>query len=195
MDLTSHLVADGGDASIDHHPTLRSLTFQLQIPEGEAEGQQWSHKLYRRNHGQAVEVVYSTTLNDSEQLAQLFIGEEVLGFDMGWVYKPMEPKWQATRLQEKVSVIQLAAEDKIGIFDVARHVGKTTQQLIAPTLQKIIEDPGIVKTGVNILNADFARLEKHFDLKPQGDMELSHLHMLVTYRPDKPHRLYTSLVR
>lgn len=46
-----------------------------------------------------------------------------------------------------------------------------------------------MKTGVAILNADFSRLQKYFDLTPRGAFELSHLHNLITYRAAATTRL------
>ena len=79
------------------------------------------------------------------------------------------------------------------MFHIGLHVGKTTEDLIAPSLRMIIESPNILKTGVCVLKADFARLEKWFDLKPRGAFELSHLHNLVTYGAEQPNLLTTRL--
>ncbi|ROW12235.1 hypothetical protein VMCG_00362 [Cytospora schulzeri] len=49
-------------------------------------------------------------------------------------------------------------------------------------LQDQIGSPKFAKAGVNILTSDFRRLREHFGLKPQGAIELSHLHNLVTIR-------------
>jgi hypothetical protein len=42
----------------------------------------WSHTLYRGPANKAVEVLYSKTRDRSETLAQMFISESVIGFDM-----------------------------------------------------------------------------------------------------------------
>lgn len=76
---------------------------------------------------------------------------------------------------------------------IGLHTGKTPEDLIAPSLRKILESPKIVKTGVNIVRADFSRLEKWFDLKPRGAFELSHLHNLVTFGAKQPELLTTKL--
>lgn len=98
-----------------------------------------------------------------------------------------------TRLQQKVGLIQCACEDKIGLFHIGLHSGKTANDLIAPSLRKIIESPSIIKTGVSIQGADFSRLETWFGLKPQGAFELSHLHNLITYGPETPEMITTRL--
>lgn len=60
------------------------------------------------------------------------------------------------------------------------HAGRDPNDLLAPSLRKIIESPHISKLGVSIFSADFRRLRIYFNLKPQGALELSHLHKLVT---------------
>ncbi|KAK7736998.1 hypothetical protein SLS53_006754 [Cytospora paraplurivora] len=63
---------------------------------------------------------------------------------------------------------------------VGAHKGRKPEDLIASSLRKVIELPTITKAGVNILTADFKRLREHFGLNPQGAVELSHLHNMVT---------------
>lgn len=145
----------------------------------------WSHVLYLDPEDQPVQVSYSKTMAESEALAQTFLGEKILGFDMEWVYKPDDPDWQPSRLQEKVSCIQMASEDKIAVFHIGLHVGDTAEELIAPTLRRIIEDPDITKAGINTLNADFMRLKMHFGLNPRSAFELSHLHNLLAPRTNQ----------
>lgn len=92
-------------------------------------------------------------------------------------------------LQQRIGLIQIACADKIGLFHIGLHPGTTVQDILAPSLRKIIESPAIIKTGVSVLNADFARLQKYFNLSPRGAFELSHLHNLVTYGADATTRL------
>ncbi|PVH99265.1 hypothetical protein DM02DRAFT_436308 [Periconia macrospinosa] len=149
----------------------------------------WSHNLYKDPKGNPVKVFYSRTKEQSENLAQRFLDEPVVGFDMEW---PVNPKQD--RLQDKIGLIQVACEDTIALFHIGVHVGSQSEQIIAPSLRKLIESPDIAKTGVNILHADFSRLKKHFGLRPQGAFELSHLHNLVTFSK-KPELLRTKLVK
>ncbi|KAF2742196.1 ribonuclease H-like protein [Sporormia fimetaria CBS 119925] len=152
--------------------------------------QWWSHALYRGPEDHAVEVHYSRTREQSENLAKKFLHEPVVGFDMEW---PFDAK-KRERLQEKVSLIQVACEDKIGLFHLGLHTGTTTDELIAPSLRKLIQGPAIVKTGVGVHNADMARLKDYFKLRPQGAFELSHLHRLISYGASEPQKVTTSLV-
>lgn len=96
-------------------------------------------------------------------------------------------------LQRRIGLIQIASEDKIALIHIGLHAGKTTDEIIAPSLRNLIESPKIAKTGVGILGADFARLRRFFGLKPQGAFELSHLDRLVRFAY-VPHLLNTKMV-
>lgn len=138
----------------------------------------WTHDLYSGPDKRPVRILYGRSKVESEEIAQLFLGEPVLGFDMEW---PWDGDKDNVPLQRRIGLIQVASEDKIGLFHVGLHPGRTPKDLLAPSLRKIIESPNISKTGVAILSADFARLRKYFDLTPRGAFELSHLHNLVVY--------------
>ncbi|KAF1928363.1 uncharacterized protein M421DRAFT_420907 [Didymella exigua CBS 183.55] len=149
----------------------------------------WSHQLYRGPNDERVQVQYSKTKADSEILAKQFLDEKVVGFDMEWPWND----WKLDRLQNKIGLIQVATEHKIALFHIGLHTGKTTDDIIAPSLRKLIESPTIGKIGVGILNADFARLSRYFQLQPKGAVELSHLHRLVTFGGRKPELVSTKM--
>lgn len=140
----------------------------------------WSHELYRGPRNKKPKVLYARSKTESEEIAEGFRQENVLGFDMEW------PSYDANnsnegRLQDKIGVIAMASEDKIALFHLGAYAGKSPGDFIGPILREILESPAVIKAGVNILAADFRRLEEHFDLRPQGAAELSHLHNLVTH--------------
>ncbi|KAF2467821.1 uncharacterized protein BDR25DRAFT_233455 [Lindgomyces ingoldianus] len=174
------------------------LRYRIHLPQvvpdqglgGEPPKLWWSHKLYRGPEDQAVKILYSKTKWQSEAIAKQFLDEPILGFDMEW---PWESD-KHTRLQDRIGLIQIACEDKVALFHIGAHVGTTCDDLIAPSLKKILESPNITKTGVSVLNADFARLVKFFDLKPQGAFELSHLYRLVAFGSEKPELITRRLV-
>lgn len=85
-------------------------------------------------------------------------------------------------LQQRISLIQIACADKVGLFHIGLHPGKTSKGILAPSLRSIIESADIKKTGVGVLSEDFSRLQKYFDLTPRGAFELSHLYNLLAYR-------------
>lgn len=167
------------------------LPQQQPIPGATTPKPWWSHSLYQGPEGQPVEILYSKTKAKSEAIAKQFLNEPVVGFDMEWPWD----SHKLHRLQDKIGLIQIACEDKIALFHIGLHPGKKMEDLIAPSLKKIIESPNIAKAGVAVLNADFARLSRFFGLKPQAAFELSHLHRLVTYGGRKPEILTTKLVK
>lgn len=134
--------------------------------------------------------MYSKTNAESEAIAQRFLDEPIIGFDMEWPWG----YWVEDTLQNKIGLIQIASEDKIGLIHIGLHPGKTSSDIIAPSLKKIIEDPNIGKVGVNILKADFSRLSRYFGLQPKGAIELSHLYRLVKFGPRRPEYVTIKLV-
>ncbi|CAN9112442.1 unnamed protein product [Alternaria alternata] len=152
--------------------------------------QWWSHRLYRGPGGKEAEILYSKTKAQSETYAKQFLDEPVIGFDMEWPWND----WKKDNLQNKIGLIQIASEDRIALFHIGLHPGKTSEEIIAPTLKRILEDPKIGKVGVNVLKADFSRLSRFFGLKPKGAVESSHLYRLVKFGPRKPELVSVKLV-
>lgn len=169
---------------------LWPLPYRMQIPQGSGQPRWWSHELYRGPKNTPIQILYSKDKAQSEILAKKFLDEPIVGFDMEWPWNSEKRH----RLQEKIGLIQVASEDKIALFHIGMHPGKTSEDIIAPSLKKLIESPTIAKTGVSILHADFSRLKKFFGLKPQGALELSHMHRLVKFGA-KPELLTTKLVK
>ncbi|KUI67626.1 Werner syndrome ATP-dependent helicase [Cytospora mali] len=163
------------------------LPFQLSLSLSTIDHQPfWSHTLYRGPYDQQVQVLYSRTRLESEEVASEFVNEKVLGFDMEWPWPWPADSDPNAALQHRIGLIQLACEDKIALFHIGLHSGNTPNDLLAPSLRRIIESPDISKCGVAIQSADFLRLQKWFGLKPRGAVELSHLHNLITYGASDP---------
>ncbi|KAF1954021.1 hypothetical protein CC80DRAFT_450039 [Byssothecium circinans] len=133
----------------------------------------WSQKLYRGPDDEKILTHYCETFEVAERVAKYFLNEKALGFDIEWKSTaiPTFPKQNA-------SLIQLASEDRIALFHIALFRGTKPEQLVPPTLKKILESPDVLKVGVAI-KADFTRLEKHLDIKARGVMELSRTHNLL----------------
>ncbi|KAI1094405.1 hypothetical protein F5B19DRAFT_56006 [Rostrohypoxylon terebratum] len=177
-------------ASFDKNKAQWPQQYSLRPPsEGERRRIYWKHTYYRGPKNQPIQILYSSDRQHSEVIAQGFLDEPVLGFDMEW---PMD-SYNRSRLQEKVALIQIACARKIALFHIALHDGETSEELIAPTLRRIIESPSIIKTGVAIMNADFVRLKDYFGLNPRGAFELSHLNNLVVFGSQNPDRVTTRL--
>lgn len=191
-------------------PVKWPLAYQLQVPPGTAintgnaddggdKGNQgrrnagpqtwWHFWRYRNPQGQRPQVLYSSTREESDRIAKLFLHEKIIGFDMEW-------PWDAdkrSRLQDKIGLIQLASPSTIALIHIGLHTGTTPDELIAPTLKAVLEAPHITKVGVGIMNADYSRLIKHFGLRPRAGFELSNLHFLTLYGHDQADKITTKL--
>ncbi|KAJ9161204.1 3'-5' exonuclease [Coniochaeta hoffmannii] len=139
----------------------------------------WSYNLYRRPGDDGpdgkVKVHYCKTKHTTERvLQQYFMDEKILGFDLEWAS-------DATKLQSarrNVSLVQIASQSRIALFHIALY--PKTDDLVAPSLKKIMEDPEITKAGVCI-KGDCTRLKNYMGIECKGIFELSHLYKLVKY--------------
>ena len=162
---------------------LRPLTYKRR-----GGGRYWTHEQYYGPCGETVKIHYCKTKAESERVATLLSREPILGFDVEW--KPRGGRG----IKNNISLIQLACEDKIALFHVALHEGQTVDELVAPTLRKILESPKIIKTGVAIFHADGRRLQRFMKLNPRGLFELSYLHRLIKYHGYWPEKVNKKLV-
>lgn len=142
----------------------------------------WSHSLYRQPDGQKIVVHYCRSLADAERIAQLFLNSRVIGFDMEW-------KAQAAAtdsIQNNLSLIQIANEERIALFQIALFKPcRNLQDLAVPSIKRILELPDITKVGVAI-KADATRLRKYLGIEAQSIFELSHLYKLVKHGLTNP---------
>lgn len=152
----------------------------------------WQHTLYRGPGGDKhmVKVHYCKTKDHTEREAQHFLNEKVLGFDIEW-----KPQAKASEgIRKNVALIQLASEERIALFHIARYPkGDTIEDLVAPTLKKIMESPDITKVGVAV-KGDCTRLRNFMEIKAQGLFELSHLYKLIKYSPEDSKKVNKKLV-
>lgn len=139
----------------------------------------WSHTLYKSSKGSRVQVYYCRTLEVAERQLKLFLKEPVLGFDLEWEQHASGDK---SSIKKNVSLVQLAAEDKIALIQVAAFKGETVDELMPPSLRTILENENIVKAGVNVAG-DATRMRNHFNIHMRGVFELSHMYRVVK-RPD-----------
>jgi len=152
----------------------------------------WSHTLYRGPDGpeHKVKVHYCKSKHTTERvLSEYFMDKKILGFDIEW-------KTEANKnsgSKKNVSLVQLASEERIALFHISLYAGDKIEDLVAPSLKKIMEDPSITKTGVAI-KADCTRLRKYLDIHAQGIFELSHLYKLVTYSASKDYKLINKML-
>lgn len=158
----------------------------------------WHFSLYQGPGGDKdkVKVHYSRNRETTEKIAQLFVSEEVLGFDIEW-------KASSTArdgLLNNVSLIQIASEERVLLAHIAQYPNATisakaqrTDDFVGPSLKKIMESPSINKVGVGI-KADCTRMRKYLKIQSQGLFELSHLYRLVKYSSSDIDRLSKKLV-
>ncbi|KAJ5497045.1 hypothetical protein N7463_009032 [Penicillium fimorum] len=142
----------------------------------------WSHSSQQTPDGQKLIVHYCRTLQSTEEAVQHFFGSKVIGFDMEW--KAQASGWDS--IQSNVSVIQIANEERIAIFQVALFKpARSLEDLVSPSLKRLIESPDVIKVGVSI-KADCTRLRKYLGIDAKATFELSHLYKLIKYGKDNP---------
>lgn len=177
--------ADGQNNEARYHQYLSPLGYRIPIATmKEAElappgtmASYWQYTLYRGPQGEKPKVHYCKSKETTERIAQLFLGQEILGFDIEW-----KPQAHATEgIKKNVALIQLASEERIALFHVGRYrEDEKTDDLVAPTLKRIMESPDITKVGVSI-KADCTRLRKFMGIHSNGLFELSHLYKVVKH--------------
>ena len=151
--------------------TLGYTLDKTRVLSTDASPEYWSYKMYANEQGQRPKCSVFTNKDLAEEMARLFLEEIVVGFDMEWEI--------AKRRGRKVSLVQLASQDRIALFHLAKFEGfDTMDDLLPPSLKQVLEDPGIVKTGVHI-KADSTVLSSSTKVRMQSIFELSHLYNLL----------------
>lgn len=189
---------DSEDGDAAEQPTEHHTPLDFQIPEDilraamtapeNTKASFWSSNLYRGSEDKKILVHYCRTKEVAERVAQHFVGEQVVGFDIEW-----KPWAHPLSIKKNVSLIQLACENRIALFHVALFTEQTAAQLMPPTLKAILESPDVYKVGVAV-KGDFSRLVKFLDVEPQGVFELSRLHNLVEFSVTDPSKVTNKLV-
>lgn len=195
LDTPSDSQAESATAEADMLP---ALTYQISAKDyrtaatasPNSSAAWWSHKLYKDADGTSPKVLYCTSFETAEERAKLFLDKPVLGFDLEW-----EPKSSPANspIKRCVSLIQIASEDNIGLFQIAMFKGDTAAELMPPTLRKILESEDVIKTGVNVAG-DTRRMRQCLDVDMKGVMELSHLYRVVKFSAHDPKLVSFKLV-
>ncbi|KAL8892311.1 MAG: hypothetical protein Q9192_005631 [Flavoplaca navasiana] len=150
----------------------------------------WQYTLYEGPEGQKVKVHYCKSLETTERIARLFLKESVIGFDIEW--KPSATIKDGIR--KNVALIQLASEERIALFHIARFSkGDEIASLVAPTFKAIMESSSITKVGVSV-KGDGTRLRKYMNIDSRGLCELSYLYKLVKFSLTDVKKINRSLV-
>ena len=151
----------------------------------------WKYSMYKNAAGETPTRHYCTTFEQTEAQLAKFAGEKVVGFDLEWEKFKSKPGEDSAK--RCVSLMQIASEDKVALFHLALfRGGDSTAELMPPTLRAFLEDPEIIKVGVNI-GGDASRLRRCFGVEMRGNIELSHLYKLVTYGEIKPAKVNRGL--
>ncbi|KAJ5677304.1 uncharacterized protein N7477_002937 [Penicillium maclennaniae] len=137
----------------------------------------WTHSDQRAPNGQKIVVHYCKTLESTEEISKLFLDSKVIGFDMEWKAQA----FATDTIQNNLSLIQIANEDRIALFQIALFKpARGLEDFVAPTLRRILESPAITKVGVAI-KADSTRLRKFLGIEARSIFELSHLFKLIKH--------------
>jgi hypothetical protein len=183
---TENGAANGHEVLAYQIPEEKLRAAMLATPKTRAS--YWSAKLYEGPGGESINTHYCRSLEVAERVAQYFLKEKVVGFDIEW-----KPWGSPTSIKQNASLIQLACEDRIALFHIALFPGTKVEQLMPPSLKAVLESPDIYKVGVAV-KGDFKRLEKHLDIQAQGIFELSRLHNLVQWYDIEPSKVTKKLV-
>ena len=190
-------------ASPEEEQPYTPLTFQIppdvlelkRKMEEETEGKYWSHAYYLNDAKKTVTVHYCRTIEECEKLLPQYLEERVIGFDMEWAEND-----KTGSARKNISMIQVASESTITLIHLAQFLTGTTHphldtadQLISPTLHKIITSPDILKVGVNIAG-DARRVRNFLGINPQGIFELSDLHHTVVCAQEHRTKIPRSLI-
>ena len=139
----------------------------------------WQYTLYQGPGGEKdkVKVHYCKSKDATERISQLFLDKEVIGFDIEWMMNATA----ADGVKRNVALIQIASEERIALFHIARYANATNvDDFVAPTLKSIMESTNITKVGVSV-KGDCTRLRKYLNIEARGIFELSHLYKLVKF--------------
>ncbi|KAG0161344.1 hypothetical protein PDIDSM_8878 [Penicillium digitatum] len=170
------------DTTTGHKPGFFEETDSADQSIPSSTPQFWSHSAQQSPDGQKLIVHYCRTLQSTEEAVQHFLGSKVIGFDMEW--KAQASGWDS--IQSNVSVIQIANEERIALFQIALFKpARSLEDLVSPSLKRLVESPDIMKVGVSI-KADCTRLRKYLGIDAKATFELSHLYKLIKYGKDNP---------
>lgn len=163
---------------LDYRMSDESFQAAKTAPEGSAESF-WSYAFYRGPNEEddvkgKVRVHYCKNSHVAERALNCLLEEKFIGLDLEWV--PDSNKYSGAR--RNVSLVQLASQSRVVLLHLALYPAK--DELVTPTLRKILENPEITKLGVWI-KGDCTRLRKFLGIDTRSIFELSHLFKQVKY--------------
>ena len=153
----------------------------------------WRYDMYKDVEGRRIPLHHCRKKDQSEFAAKLFFSERLIGLDLEWLSGRRGQTISSRSIKDNVSVIQVASARRVAVFHLTLHDGETAEQLLAPSLKQLLEDPRIVKTGVAILG-DCTRLRTNLGVNVTSISELSHLYKTVKYYEGELDRIDKTLV-
>lgn len=124
-----------------HIPEVKLRNALLAEPTSTAS--YWHYTLYQGPGGDKdkVKVHYCKNKENTEKIAQLFLDEKVIGFDIEWT-----PNSSATDgITKNVALIQIASEERVLLAHIARYPNAATSEkaqqiedFVAPSLKEIM---------------------------------------------------------
>lgn len=153
---------------------------------------------YRKPNGDKITLHLCTSVSSSERVAQRFLQDDVLGFDLEW--RVNAPAGHS----DNVCLLQLANSERIALFHLAviqdrafsaqrgqvlSHVSR-----IGPVLRSILKNRDILKVGVSI-KADSTRLARFYSVDMAGLFELTHLYKQLMHKAGDKVPISKTLVR
>jgi hypothetical protein len=148
----------------------------------------WSQNLYRGPNNEKLSIHYCQTPEVADRVAQYFLSEKVVGFDVEW-----KPHAHPGSIKGNASLIQLACENRIALFHISLFPGFSRSALMPANLKAVLESPDVLKAGVAV-KSDFSRLVRYLGIRPQGVFELSRLRNLVEWYATDPSKVSNKLV-
>ena len=152
----------------------------------------WQYTLYRGPGGDqdTVKVHYCKTKETAERISQLFLEEQVIGFDIEWKANVGVEEG----IKKNVSLVQIASEERVALFHIARFPNaQNVEDFVPPSFKKIMKSSEITKVGVSI-KGDCTRLKKFMGIDSRGLFELSHLYKLVKFSTEDVRKVNKILV-
>lgn len=154
-----------GPTDDDAYPAKYTMLRPYEVdaaPQDKQGNYLFSYKLFRSPANEHVRLVCTSASSYvAEFWARKLDGSKVLGLDTEW--KPFGGK----SAKEMVSLIQLASEELIVLFHIARFKGDDPAKLLPPTLRKILESSEVLKAGSSI-RQDAARMREYLKCDVQG---------------------------
>ena len=101
----------------------------------------WQYTLYQGAGGEKVKVHYCKSKEATEKVAQLFLDEKIVGFDIEW----MKHATKNDGIVKNVSLIQIASESRVLLAHIARYPNaaasdmyQRVEDFVAPSLKYIM---------------------------------------------------------